>query len=116
MGLFSPHQGHLSPCLTFTNTRHDPKGYSGLSMHALTHAWAKDRQDPFRQGEVWIISGCVLGFSRLDISFWQTKERSLLPHVLSYLETEVKRAFYPASKTLLFFYSSLVLNFVQKLS
>ncbi|KAH6694332.1 hypothetical protein BKA61DRAFT_257548 [Leptodontidium sp. MPI-SDFR-AT-0119] len=93
-------------------TRHDLKSYSGLSMHALTHAWAKDRQDSSRQGEVWIISGCVLGLSRLNTSFWQMKERSLLPHVLSYLEIEVKKAFGPGSKSIV---TSIFLNCAQAL-
>ncbi|KAL5312995.1 hypothetical protein ACEPPN_019421 [Leptodophora sp. 'Broadleaf-Isolate-01'] len=45
-------------------TRHNLDSYLGLSMHPLTHAWAKDRQDPKRQGVAWIAAGCVLGFSR----------------------------------------------------
>ncbi|KAG4420607.1 hypothetical protein IFR04_006314 [Cadophora malorum] len=93
-------------------TRHDFKCYSGLSMHPLTHAWAKDRQDPCRQREVWIISGCVLGFSRLDTRFWQIRERSLLPHVLSYLEIEVKKAFSPGSKAIV---TSIFLKCAQAL-
>ncbi|KAH7354935.1 hypothetical protein BKA65DRAFT_549010 [Rhexocercosporidium sp. MPI-PUGE-AT-0058] len=93
-------------------TRHDLKGYSGLSMHALTHAWAKDRQDLGRQGEVWIISGCVLGLSRLNIRFWQAQERPLLPHVLCYLEIEVKKAFGPGSKPIV---TSILLKCAQAL-
>jgi len=93
-------------------TRHDLKGYSGLSMHPLTHAWAKDRQDLGHQGEVWIISGCILGFSRLDISFWQKRERSLLPHVLSYLGIEIKQAFGPGSNSVV---TSIILKCAQAL-
>jgi len=31
-------------------TRHNLKGLLDLSMHLLTHAWAKDRQDLKQQG------------------------------------------------------------------
>jgi len=82
-------------------TRQDLNGCLGLSMHPLTHAWAKDRQDSKRQGVAWIATGCVLGFSRSNIRMWQTQERRLLPHVLSYLDLKVKKAFDLASKTVI---------------
>ncbi|KAG4432791.1 hypothetical protein IFR05_011727 [Cadophora sp. M221] len=93
-------------------TRHDLKGYSGLSMHALTHAWAKDRQDPGRQGKVWIISGCVLGLSRFNKRFWQVQERALLPHVLSHMEIEVGKGFGLGLKSII---TSIFLNCAQAL-
>ncbi|KAH9216666.1 P-loop containing nucleoside triphosphate hydrolase protein [Leptodontidium sp. 2 PMI_412] len=80
-------------------TRHDLDGGVTLSMHPLTHAWAKDRQDSKRQGVAWIVAGCVLGFSRLNTRMWQTQERRLLSHVLFYLDLKVKKAFDLASKT-----------------
>ena len=79
-------------------TRHNLDSYSGLSMHPLTHAWAKDRQNSERQGTAWIAAGCVLGFSRSNTHIWQTQERRLLPHVLSYLDIKVNKAFGLASK------------------
>ncbi|PMD26604.1 hypothetical protein NA56DRAFT_654415 [Hyaloscypha hepaticicola] len=82
-------------------TRQDLNGCVGLSMHPLTHAWAKDRQDSKRQGVAWIATGCVLGFSRSNTRMWQTQERRLLPHVLSYLDLKVKKAFDLASKTII---------------
>ncbi|PVH68023.1 TPR-like protein [Cadophora sp. DSE1049] len=82
-------------------TRHDLDGSMGLSMHPLTHAWAKDRQDSERQGVAWIAAGCVLGFSRLNTHMWQTQERRLLPHVLSYLDIKVNKAFGLASKAVI---------------
>ena len=82
-------------------TRQDLNGYVGLSMHPLTHAWAKDRQDSKRQGVAWIATGCVLGFSLSNTGMWQTQERRLLPHVLSYLDLKVKKAFDLASKTII---------------
>ncbi|KAH9207726.1 hypothetical protein DL95DRAFT_415366 [Leptodontidium sp. 2 PMI_412] len=74
-------------------TRHSLDNYLGLSMHPLTHAWAKDRQDSERQGVAWIATGCVIGFSRSNTRMWQTHERSLLPHILSYLNIEVRKVF-----------------------
>ncbi|KAH6694361.1 P-loop containing nucleoside triphosphate hydrolase protein [Leptodontidium sp. MPI-SDFR-AT-0119] len=79
-------------------TRHNLNNCLGLSMHPLTHAWAKDRQDSERQGMAWIAAGCVLGFSCSNTRMWQTYERRLLPHVMSYLDIKVKRAFELASK------------------
>ena len=74
-------------------TQHDLDNGVGLSMHPLTHAWAKDRQDSERQGVAWIAAGCVLGFSRSTTRMWQEQERGLLPHILSYLDMGVGRAF-----------------------
>jgi tetratricopeptide (TPR) repeat protein len=72
--------------------RHSLGGSSGLSMHPLTHAWAKDRQDLKQQGEAWIATGCVLTFSRFNTRMWQTQGRLLLPHVQSYLDIEISKA------------------------
>ena len=74
-------------------TRHDLDGLPGISMHPLTHAWAKDRQNAKQQGAAWITSGCVLGFSRSNNYLWQAQERRLLPHIQSYLNINVKKAF-----------------------
>ncbi|RDL37405.1 uncharacterized protein BP5553_04838 [Venustampulla echinocandica] len=81
-------------------TRHDQDGDVGLSMHPLTYARARDRQDSERQGMAWIIAGCVLGFSRSNTRIWQTQERRLLPHILSYLNIKVNKAFGLASKAI----------------
>jgi len=79
-------------------TRHDLDGSPGISMHLLTHAWAKDRQNIKQQGAAWITSGCVLGFSQSNEHLWQTQERRLLPHVQSYISINVKDAFSFASE------------------
>jgi Tetratricopeptide repeat len=71
--------------------RHDLEGSPGLSMHPLTHAWAKDRQDLERQKVAWVATGCVLALSRTNSTMWQTQERRLLPHIQSYLDIETKR-------------------------
>ncbi|KAH9205226.1 hypothetical protein DL95DRAFT_397867 [Leptodontidium sp. 2 PMI_412] len=66
-------------------------------MHPLTHAWAKDRQDSKCQGVAWIVTGCILGLSRSSARLWQTQEKLLLPHILSYLDIKFKKAFSLAS-------------------
>jgi len=78
--------------------RHNLSGSSGLSMHPLTHAWAKDRQDLKHQEEAWIAAGCVLTFSRFNTHMWQTQGRLLLPHVQSYLDIEISKALSFSSK------------------
>ena len=80
-------------------TRHNLDGYQGWSMHPLTHAWAKDRQDSERQGMAWIAAGCVLGLSYSNYRLWQTQERLLLPHILSYLDIKVNKAFGLSAKS-----------------
>lgn len=82
-------------------TRDNLDGYQGWSMHPLTHAWAKDRQNSERQGMAWIAAGCVLSFSRSNTRMWQTQERRLLPHVLSYLDIKVNKAFGLAAKSVI---------------
>ncbi|KAH8674828.1 hypothetical protein BGZ60DRAFT_279597 [Tricladium varicosporioides] len=81
-------------------TRHDINGLVGLSMHPLTHAWAKDRQDLEQQKVAWITTGSILALSRADSAMWQKQERRLLPHLQSYLDIEIKRAFDFGSKAL----------------
>jgi len=76
-------------------TRHDFDdfdGLPGLSMHPVTHAWAKDRQDSDQQSAAWIAAGCVLAFSRSNPDTFHMQERRLLPHVLSYLDISVRKA------------------------
>ncbi|KAH7374180.1 hypothetical protein BKA64DRAFT_714983 [Cadophora sp. MPI-SDFR-AT-0126] len=81
--------------------RYDLDGNSMLSMHALTHAWAKDRQGSKCQSVAWIATGCVLGFSWSRLGLWRTQERLLLSHILSYLDIKVKEAFKSVSKTVI---------------
>ncbi|TVY45402.1 Kinesin light chain [Lachnellula subtilissima] len=94
-------------------TRHDLDGGVAISMHPLTHAWAKDRQNSKHQGAIWIATGCILGFSCFNTRFWQTQERRLLPHVLSYMDIKVNKAFDSASKEVA---TSIFLKFGSALS
>ncbi|TVY51960.1 hypothetical protein LSUE1_G010381, partial [Lachnellula suecica] len=73
-------------------TRHDINSSIGLSMHPLTHAWAKDRQDLQQQKEAWVTTGCILALSRTDSTMWEDQERRLLPHVQTYLDIRIQIA------------------------
>jgi tetratricopeptide (TPR) repeat protein len=72
-------------------TRHDLEGSTGLSMHPLTHAWAKERQNLEQQGMSWIAAGCVLALAGSD-EYWITRGRVFLPHILSFLDLGVSKA------------------------
>ncbi|EON65752.1 hypothetical protein W97_04991 [Coniosporium apollinis CBS 100218] len=74
-------------------TRHDSDGVPGLSMHPLTHAWAKDRQELNQQGQAWIAAASILTLSIFVSDTWQRQERHLRPHIQSCLTIEVKTAF-----------------------
>jgi tetratricopeptide (TPR) repeat protein len=80
--------------------RHDINGSMGLSMHPLTHAWAKDRQDLEQQDTAWIATGCILGLSQSNSIMWQTQERRLLPHLQSYLNIKIGRILLFESKAI----------------
>ncbi|KIM94317.1 hypothetical protein OIDMADRAFT_184403 [Oidiodendron maius Zn] len=79
-------------------TRHDLEGSIRLSMHTLTHAWAKDRQDPKQQDKAWVATGCVLALSRHDSHMWRAQERLFLPHIISYLDIKIKRVLLSGSE------------------
>jgi hypothetical protein len=81
-------------------TRHNSDSYLGLSMHPLTHAWAKDRQDLEQQKVAWLATGCILTLSRIDSIMWQAQERRLLPHIQSYLDIRIKKALLFGSESL----------------
>ncbi|KAF1364158.1 TPR-like protein [Lizonia empirigonia] len=66
------------------------EGSSGLSMHPLAHAWAKDRLEKERQRQAWATAGCVLALSHGQTNLWQVRERELRPHVQSLLSPSVQ--------------------------
>lgn len=74
-------------------TRNSSTGLDGLSMHPLTHAWAKDRQELEQQRQAWTATGSVLALSCFNSDQWQEYERYLRPHVHSYLGINVKTVF-----------------------
>ncbi|OCL01599.1 TPR-like protein [Glonium stellatum] len=83
-------------------TEHRSKDFIGLSMHPLTHAWAKDRQDGEQQQQAWLSTGFVLALSLNDKSHtWRLYERELQPHLQSYLELRTRTAFSFGSKEMI---------------
>ena len=66
---------------------------SGLSMHPLVHAWAKDRQADEQQAQSWLITGCIIALSNRGSSLWQLQQRQLRPHIHSFLPTETAATF-----------------------
>jgi tetratricopeptide (TPR) repeat protein len=74
-------------------TRHGEDGLKRLSMHPLAHAWAKDRQDSKQQGVAWVAAGCVLTLAQMYHGIWYAQETHLYPHILSYLDINIRRAF-----------------------
>ncbi|MCJ1449247.1 MAG: hypothetical protein MMC23_009767 [Stictis urceolatum] len=63
-----------------------------LSMHPLTHAWAKDHQSSDQQKFSWISAECIIALSWFGSTLWQDTERQLKPHMQSYLDVEIKTA------------------------
>ena len=55
--------------------------FLSVSMHPLTHAWARDRQTATKQHESWVAAGCLMAISRSRRELWQQRGRQLQPHV-----------------------------------
>jgi tetratricopeptide (TPR) repeat protein len=76
-------------------TRHRLDDLDGLSMHPLTHAWAKDRLGKEQQQAVWVRVGCLLALSRRKgwSEAWQVHEKLLRPHLQAFLSPSVDAMF-----------------------
>jgi tetratricopeptide (TPR) repeat protein len=68
-------------------TRHRLDDLDGLSMHPLTHAWAKDRLGREQQQTAWVRVGCLLALSSSGgwRQGWQVHEKLLRPHLQAFL-------------------------------
>jgi len=64
-----------------------------ISMHPLTHSWARDRQDRTQQDKSWISAGSTIILSNMGSRLWQTYERQLRPHLHSYLDRPIAQMF-----------------------
>jgi tetratricopeptide (TPR) repeat protein len=71
-------------------TRDRFDNFDRLSMHPLTHTWAKDRLDRINQQQAWISAGCVLALSRGLSDTRQMYEEKLRPHIQSYLSSTMQ--------------------------
>lgn len=70
-------------------TRHSSSSFDGLLMHALAHAWAKDRLEKARQRRNWTSTGCLIALSRGQSNLWQVCEKELRPHMQSFLPAKI---------------------------
>jgi tetratricopeptide (TPR) repeat protein len=65
----------------------------GLSMHTLTHAWAKDRMSEQGQRQAWIQAACVCVLSLVASKLWRTFRTELRPHVQALTSPRLDRFF-----------------------
>jgi hypothetical protein len=68
-------------------------GFLSVSMHPLTHAWARDRQEMAEQHDSWVTTGCLVAISRGNRDFWRQHKRQLQPHVQVLIAWEINRMF-----------------------
>jgi hypothetical protein len=61
----------------------EQNGVSGIFMHPLAHAWAKDRQEPEAIKHSWVVAGCVIALSVRVSTSRIRLERYLHPLFLS---------------------------------
>jgi len=66
-------------------TLHQLSGSSGVSMHPLAHAWAKDRLNEQQQRTTKLSVGCLIAFMSLDDFILRLNQRELTPHLQCYL-------------------------------
>ncbi|KAF2010868.1 hypothetical protein BU24DRAFT_496047 [Aaosphaeria arxii CBS 175.79] len=74
----------------FLVTRSSTDGASDLSMHVLTHAWARDRLQAQQQQQAWVSAGSLLALSTGKTKTWQMWERGVRLHLLSLLAPEAE--------------------------
>jgi tetratricopeptide (TPR) repeat protein len=68
-------------------------GFLSVSMHPLTHAWVRDRQELTEQHKSWITTGCLVAMSRDDHVLWRQHGRQLQPHVQSLTGWDISKMF-----------------------
>ncbi|OQV00177.1 NB-ARC domain-containing protein [Cladophialophora immunda] len=56
-----------------------------VSMHPITHAWAKIRQDSVRKCQSWQAAGCLLALSSYCGATWRSNRTHLKLHLMSFL-------------------------------
>lgn len=69
------------------------EGSPVVSMHPLTHYWAKDRLSTEQKHASWIATGCLFGFSTTDTMFWQKYGQQLQPHLQKLVSIDIKEMF-----------------------
>ena len=64
-----------------------------VTMHPLTHAWARDRQELTQQQQSWLTAGCMIAMSGTRLSFWQATQQQLRPHLQALVSLEASIMF-----------------------
>lgn len=70
----------------------DEAGEKSIFMHPLTHAWAKDRQEPMELQSAYFWALCVISVPKYPL-FWLRHRGALLPHLLAMVTINISRAF-----------------------
>ena len=68
-------------------------GFLSVSMHPLTPAWARDRQDATAQHASWLTTGCLVAISHDDSVFWRKHGRQSQPHLQALTSWDMSRIF-----------------------
>ena len=64
-------------------------GYVNISMHALVHAWARDRESPDEQHMAWLKMACLVALSVQDEVLWLKQARQLRSHLRALVSWEM---------------------------
>lgn len=64
-----------------------------VSMHALVHAWARERQNDSEQHQGWLRMGCIVAFALSHRCLSPEQERWLQLHVEALTQWELAKAF-----------------------
>jgi tetratricopeptide (TPR) repeat protein len=76
---------HLLVSLSLINENNQNGSFS-ISIHPLTHSWARDRQSQEGQAQAWVSTGSMIALSCSDTDLWMVYERQLRQHIHSYLD------------------------------
>jgi hypothetical protein len=76
---------HLLVSLSLINGNNQNGSFS-ISIHPLTHSWARDRQSQEGQAQAWVSTGSMIALSCCDTDLWRVYERQLRQHIHSYLD------------------------------
>jgi tetratricopeptide (TPR) repeat protein len=62
---------------------------SGITMHPVAHAWAKDRQKQEAKEKSWIAAGAIVSLSARSYTSRGAVERYVQPHIQSYVDGKI---------------------------
>ncbi|PVH91622.1 hypothetical protein DM02DRAFT_677987 [Periconia macrospinosa] len=73
-------------------TRMEQDGASGLSMHPLVHAWARERQTEEARRANWLSAGCVITLAARGFPRREKIEQSVQTHVQSWVDERIEKS------------------------